>query len=231
MIESSDAELGKLLQLLEENGRLDNTLIIVASDNGASTTTSSLTNAPYRGAKGTLFEGGTLSPLVARWPAGNIKVHGMTDQMSTYLDLMPTFLHVAGITYPERWHDGMPLSPLEGRNLLPLFRGEKLSPPEDFYWSLYGYYAVLHNGRWKLLANSTYNQEKERSQAEPVLALYDLLSDPAETENLAGKKKDMVTLLLANYHIWAKQHGAMPYYQVLDEYKKHRAVTGQSMQD
>jgi arylsulfatase A-like enzyme len=223
MIESTDAEFGKLLQLLEESGKLDNTLIIVASDNGASTTTAKLTNAPYKGAKGVLDEGGTLSPLVARWPAGKIKANGTTDDMATYLDLMPTFLHIAGVDYPAKWHDGTPLGPLPGRNLIPLLRGEHLPPPEDFYWNLNGHSAVLHQGRWKLLINSAYDEEQERNNAPPKLALYDLLADPAETKNLAGTEKDLAASLLANYQEWATQHGAVPFYQVLDAYRKNAA--------
>ncbi len=221
----------KLLQLLEENGKLDNTLVIVASDNGGTTTTYKLSNAPYRGAKASLYEGGALSPLVARWPAGGLKVNGMTDEMTTYLDLMPTFLHVAGVTYPPKWHADTPLSPLEGRNLLPILRGEKMSPPEYFYWNLYGRSAVLHDGRWKLLANSNYDEKREPSQAEPVLELYDLLSDPTEAINLAGKEKVMASLLLAKYQVWAKRHGAVPYYQVLDAYEMNGVGRGQITKD
>lgn len=219
MIESTDAEFGKLLQLLEDSGKLDNTLIIIASDNGATTTTSRLTNAPFIGAKGVLHEGGTLSPLVARWPAGNIKANGMTDEVTTYLDLMPTFLQVAGVAYPASWQDGTPLSPLEGRNVMPLLRGEKLPPPDNVFWNLYGQSAVLHNGKWKLLVNSAYNEDKERNQAAPVLELYDLESDPAETKNLVNEERDLASTLLVNYQEWAGQHGAIPFYQVLDAYK------------
>ncbi len=231
MIEATDTAFGKLLQLLEESGKLENTLIIVASDNGGTTTTYKLSNAPYRGAKASLYEGGVLSPLVARWPAGGLKVNGMTDEVTTYLDLMPTFLHATGVAYPPRWHTDTPLSPLEGRNLLPVFRGEKISPPEYFYWNLHGSSAVLHNGRWKLLTNSGYDEKREQSQAEPVLELYDLLSDPTESINLAGKEKDIAARLLANYQTWARQHGAVPYYQVLDAYKKNGAGRDQSTKD
>jgi arylsulfatase A-like enzyme len=227
MIETSDTELGSLVQLLEENGELDNTLIIVASDNGASSTTSELTNAPFLGAKGVLYEGGTLSPLVARWPGGKIKVNAVTDEMTTYLDLMPTFLQVAGISYPAGWHGETHLRPLEGRNLLPLFQGEKLSPPENFYWNLDGHIALLHKGRWKLLVK--YNEEKERNNAEATLELYDLKLDPAETTNLAGQQKEMASMLLDSYRRWADEHGAVPYYQVLDAYKPLRAARNQAL--
>jgi arylsulfatase len=221
MIEATDTEFGKLLMLLEENDKLDNTLVIVASDNGAAAETAELANAPYRGAKGNLYEGGMLSPLVARWPAGGIEANKVTDEMITYLDLMPTFLTATAVTYPGQWHSGTPLQPLQGRNLLPLFRGENLPPPDYFYWNLYGAFAVLHQGRWKLLANSAYDAEKERNHAQPTIELYDLLSDPAETSNVASKESAMVALLLKNYKAWASQHGAVPHYQVLDAYKKN----------
>jgi arylsulfatase A-like enzyme len=221
MIESSDSAFGKLLQLLEDNGKLDNTLIIVASDNGASTTTSKLTNAPFRGAKGVLAEGGTLSPLVARWPAGKVQSNQVSDSMSTYLDLMPTFLHVAGVEYPKQWRGDTALTPLEGRNLLPLFRGEKLSPPEDFYWDLYHQFAVLHEGRWKLLGTRTYNKENATNRAEYGLQLYDLLLDPAETKALTNEQQAMTALLLANYHTWAQEHGVVSYNEVLEAYKNN----------
>lgn len=224
MIEATDTEFGKLLKLLEENEQLDNTLIIVASDNGAAAETSELANAPYRGAKGNLYEGGVLSPLVARWPAGGIEAGKLTDEMITYLDLMPTFLNATAINYPKKWHSGSPLLPLQGRNLLPLFRGEQLPPPDYFFWNLYGSSAVLHQGRWKLLANSAYHEEKERNHAQPTMELYDLLSDPAETRNVASNESAMVALLLKNYEAWAPQHGAVPHYQILDAYKKNRSA-------
>jgi arylsulfatase A-like enzyme len=231
MIESTDAEFGKLLRLLEENGKLANTLVIVTSDNGATSETFKLTNAPYRGAKATLHEGGILSPLVARWPAGKITGNGITNEMTTYLDLMPTLLQAAGVAYPVKWRSAAPLPALEGRNLLPVLRGATLPPPENFYWNLYGQYAVLHKGRWKLVANTRYDEASERKQAEPVLELYDLLADPAETTNLIVKEKALATTLLADYRVWARQHGAAPYYQVLDAYRKNGVGGGQLMKE
>ncbi len=120
MIEAADTELGKLVKLLEESGKLNDTLILVASDNGAASKSSEITNAPFRGAKGNLYEGGVLSPLAARWPSGNIGGGTRSDAMTTYLDMMPTFLEAAGVAYPETRQKGTPLQPLSGRSLLPL---------------------------------------------------------------------------------------------------------------
>jgi len=221
MIEATDTEFGKLLKLLEENKKLDNTLIIVTSDNGAAAGISELANAPFRGAKGNLYEGGVLSPLVARWPDGGIQANKVTDEMTTYLDLTPTFLAAAAVNYPGKWESETHLQPLQGRDLLPVFRGEKLPPPEYFFWNLYGAFAVLHQGRWKLMANSAYNEEKERKHAPPTTELYDLLSDPAETTNVASKESAMLALLQKSYEAWAPQHGAVPHYKILDAYKNN----------
>ena len=221
MMESADSEFGKLITLIEEQGQLDNTLIIVTSDNGATTHTSQLTNAPFKGAKGNLWEGGILSPLAARWPEGNVQRGEVSDQMATYLDLMPTFLQAAGITYPESWQPEKPLQPLVGRSLLPLLRGEALPPPDYFFWNLYGHFSVLHKGRWKLLGDARHNKEEDRNQAQPNLALYDLWLDPAETRNLAAENEKLTNSLLSRYKRWAVKHGAIPYYQVLDSYKAY----------
>ena len=231
MIQSADAEFGKLLQLLEAHGKLANTLVIVTSDNGATSETFKLTNAPYRGAKATLYEGGILSPLAARWPAGNISSNGITQEMTTYLDIAPTLLHAAGVAYPTTWQGDTPLPALEGRNLLPVLRGETLPPPENVYWDLYGHQAVLHEGRWKLVVNSRYDEASERKQTEPVLELYDLLADPAETTNVIAREKALGARLLADYRKWAQQHGAVPYYQVLDAYRKNGVGNGQMLKE
>ena len=220
MIETADAALGDLVSLLEKYDKLDNTLIIIASDNGASAETARLTNAPLKGSKGDLWEGGTLSFLVARWPAGQVTSDTVSGQMATYLDLAPTMLEVAGVAYPQTWRSDAPLAALEGRSLLPALRGEDLPPPENFFWNLYGRYAVLHKGRWKLLANPVYEEDKERNNAPPTLLLFDLWHDPAETRNLAGKNAEMTSLLLAKYRAWEKQYGAVPYYRVLDQYQE-----------
>jgi len=229
MIEAADTELGKLLALLEEHGKLDNTLVVITSDNGASTSSSGLTNAPFQGAKGTLGEGGTLAPLVARWPRGRIEFDTVADDMATYLDLMPTFLDAAGVSYPATWLPGTRLNALEGRSLIPMFRGGRLSPPEYFYWNLDGHFALLYKGRWKL--SSPYNALHERSNTAPVAALYDLQSDPAETTNVADREVSTVTRLLKVYRHWADAHGAVPRFLVLDAYQKNRAANAQALLD
>ena len=224
LLEAADAELGKLLQLLEDKGKLDNTLIIVASDNGGETPIHNLTNAPLTGAKGTLLEGGTRSALLARWPAGGIGANRVINQMTTYLDIMPTFLDVAGVSYPGAWRGGRSLPALEGRNLLPLLRGQELPPPEYFVWELNGNFAVLQEGRWKLMSAHNYDADKARRNIEPGVVLVDVIRDPAETVDLAPGQTDRVARLLARYRSWAERHDAVPYYKVMDERSRDQAT-------
>lgn len=217
MIEASDRALGRLLDLLESRGELDNTLVVVASDNGASTATSAITNAPFKGAKGNLWEGGTLSPMAVRWPAGNIEAGMLSTTATSYLDLMPTFLAAADVPYPSSWRATQPLSQPRGRNLLPLLKGKQLPPPENLYWNLYGNFAVLHQGRWKLIS-ANYNEARERRGETPPLRLFDLQTDPAETRDLSLQEPELVEQLLRDYQAWARAHHAVPFFEVKDAY-------------
>jgi len=222
MLEAFDTELGKLLRLLDEHGELDNTLIMVASDNGAHPWTASLANAPLRGSKGSLYEGGVRSPLLVAWPAGGIGAGRVVSAMTTYLDVMPTLLQAAGVSYPSSWRDNPALPPLEGRSLLPLLRGASLPPPEYFFWDIRGNFAVLYRGQWKLLTDSKYDTDKARRGVMPDEALFDVVSDPAETNNRYLEQADMAASLRQHYREWVDRHGVIPYYQVLDARRENR---------
>jgi len=216
MLEAFDTELGKLLRLLDEYGELDNTFIMIASDNGAHPWETGLTNAPLRGAKGALYEGGVRSPLLVAWPAGGVGEGIVVSAMTTYLDVMPTLLQVAGVSYPTRWRDNPDLPPLEGRSLLPLLRGARLPPPEYFFWDIRGNYAVLYKGRWKLLTDSKYDTDKARRGVAPTRALFDVVNDPGETRNVLPGETALAASLQKSYESWAARHGVIPYYEVLD---------------
>lgn len=224
MIEATDAAFGRLLALLEQAGELDNTLVVVASDNGASPHhgLGRVTNSPFRGAKGNLWEGGIRSPLVVSWPAGGMEKGETVGGVATFLDLAPTFLGAAGIAYPPTNRDGQPLDPLPGRNLLPMLRAGRVTPPDYFFWNDHGRFALLKGGRWKLLGDPVYDGAAERAGAEPYLSLFDVQSDPAETRELSAREPALVRELLGEYRRWAEGSGAVPYYKVLDAYEANR---------
>jgi len=88
-IEWFDTHLAKMMQLLDEAGELDNTLIIVTSDNGM----------PFPRAKANLYDHGTRMPLAVRWPE-KIKPGRLSDDFISFIDFAPTFLQAAGISQP-----------------------------------------------------------------------------------------------------------------------------------
>ncbi len=99
-IEHFDRHLGRMLDALERMGELDNTLVVVTSDNGM----------PFSRTKATLYDGGTRMPTAVRWGA---RVPGgrRVDDMVSHIDWAPTFLEAAQIE-PEPLHDGRSILPV-----------------------------------------------------------------------------------------------------------------------
>lgn len=105
-IERADHDLGVILDELEKRGELDNTLIVVTSDNGM----------PFPRAKMNLYDYGTRMPLAVRWPAGGVKGGRTVTDFVNLIDFAPTFLQVAGVKVPDE---------MTGKNLLPVLQSEQ----------------------------------------------------------------------------------------------------------
>src|SRR5690606_29710632 len=122
MIEGLDDSVGELLDFLEKENLAGNTLVIFTSDNGGQL--GNTNNAPLRGGKGMLYEGGIRVPLIARWP-GHVPSGKASDAKLCSIDCLPTFAALAGAKVPENV-DGVDITaPLEG----------KASPDrETLYW-------------------------------------------------------------------------------------------------
>src|SRR6185369_240372 len=141
MIASVDDSVGRVIATLDELKLADNTLVIYSSDNGGvggyieagvSAKEGITDNAPLRGGKGMLYEGGTRVPFIFRW-TGKIKPGSLSNEPIISVDLHPTLLALGGGTAPAN-------QPLDGVNVLPLVTGEvsKL-PREALYWHFPGY--------------------------------------------------------------------------------------------
>ena len=117
LLAQADAEIGKALQALRDTQQLDNTLIVLASDNGG-TNQMMNNNFPYAGVKGEFLEGSLRTPLIIRWPDKRSAGKAIDDIVAIQ-DIYPTVLAAAGIT---------PTTALDGENLQPLLDNQKLKP-------------------------------------------------------------------------------------------------------
>ena len=181
MISRLDREIGQLLETLEQQGLTDNTIVIVTSDNGttwAGGVDAAFFNStgPWRGLKGSLYEGGIRVPMIARWP-GRIEPGSTSTVPSSFQDHLPTLCAVAGTDAPKG-HDG--------RNLLPVLTGATNTVNRDhLYWEYIAKQAV-RKGRWKAL-------RLRLKQGDDTIVLYDLENDPGETTNVAKNNPEIVT--------------------------------------
>lgn len=114
-VEHFDKHLAEILQTLEDAGELDNTLVVVTSDNGM----------PFPRVKGVLYEYSNHMPLAIMWPNGIANPGRTITDYVSFIDFAPTFLELAGVSPAA---GGM--QPIEGRSLTPIFRSEKLGRVE-----------------------------------------------------------------------------------------------------
>lgn len=188
MIRAIDRSVGRLMAKLEEEGLAENTVIVFSSDNGgAGYIGLPEINAPYRGWKVTLYEGGIRVPMFVRWP-GRIAPGTVIDEPAAHIDVMPSLAALAGAALPtDRVIDGRDVFSIATRS------GAEFSRPDNaLFWSS-GFYKVVRAGDWKLQVN----ERQKRTW------LYNLAQDPGERVNLADrqpeKRKELEALLAAHH--------------------------------
>jgi len=187
MIRAVDRSVGRVMDKLEAEGLADNTIVVLSSDNGgAGYVGLPDINAPYRGWKITLFEGGIRVPMFVRWPQ-RINPGTRIETPVAHIDVLPTLAAAAGVPLPK---DRV----IDGRNILPLATGTgAFSRPNDAIFWQSGAYQVVRAGDWKLQIDGTRKKTW----------LFDLAADPTERNNLAGKQPAKVAelkQLLAAHH-------------------------------
>jgi arylsulfatase A-like enzyme len=208
-----DRTLGNLFARLKDMGEIDNTLIVVTSDNGPSalqryskdgaTPPGSVLN--LRGRKGSLYEGGIRQPLILSWP-GHI-APGTRDEktIAQGVDLLPTLAAVAGV-HPVEGADGVDLSPvLAGKPIAkrPLLYwafgmpGAQKQPKGPFYARDVAPPLAVRDGAWKLLAGPDGTD----------VQLYNLESDPGEASNVAASQPKIRDRLLGKLRGWSTTLG------------------------
>jgi arylsulfatase A len=191
-VAQTDADVGRLLDVLDEVGAAANTLVLFSSDNGPlwypqnSAATGHAAAGPWRGMKGDAWEGGHRVPLVARRP-GKIAAGTTSDALVSLTDLVATVAALVG--EQTGFTDGVDFSPA--------LYGRTWNRPEEtplVVQSSAGYH-VVRSGSWKLVDRlgsggfSDPRAEPARAGA-PTAQLYHLASDPAERHNRAAEVAD-----------------------------------------
>jgi arylsulfatase A-like enzyme len=208
-----DDGVGQVLAALRDGGIEQNTLVWFLSDNGGPPTNVAPTcNAPFRGHKGSLYEGGIRVPFALRWPAA-VKPGTVIDAPVISLDIFATALAVA---------EAKPASGKtpDGLSLLPLLKGDAAAfDNRVLHWRDGGSKAnkwALRQGPWKLLRTGT------PALPQP-LELYDLAADIGETKNLASVKPEIAARLQKLHDAWNAEL-IEPLFQSPKAAKKKKAV-------
>lgn len=213
MIDRMDRELGRVLEQIRKMNAWDDTLILFASDNGASAEQiirgdghtpgavpgsaqsylglgpgwSTVSNTPFRRHKSWNHEGGVSTPLIAHWPRGIAAKGELRHAPGHFVDIAPTLFEVAGVTVPAKWNgEDRPAFP--GRSLVPLFERDSDAAHDAIFFK-HTENRGLRLGDWKIVA----------AGKDAAWELYHLTDDRAESHNLADKNPEKLQELVA---IW-----------------------------
>jgi uncharacterized sulfatase len=200
MVYDMDAAVGKLLRAMDDLDLRKNTLVIFTSDNGglvrrydqAGPIVSS--QAPLRGEKGTVYEGGLRVPMIVRWP-GVVAPGRECDEPVFSGDLWPTIVAAAGM--------GVDPGTVDGVNLVPLFEGDGSIGREAIYFHYPHYHhmdpaGAVRAGPWKLIEHFDDGE----------LELYNVRDDLGETTNLAVTEHRIAQELQNALAMWRESVGA-----------------------
>lgn len=197
-LELMDAEIGRILAELDRLGLADDTVVAYSTDNGGSTCNFG-DNAPLRGTKYTVWEGGIRVPMLVRWPGGGLPAGVRRSGLVSSLDLTPTLLAACGAQAPGT----------DGVDQLPLLRSGTASGHEALHWEC-GFQWAVREGDWKLSYTDPANAEvaelrrREHAPMGNGAFLADLASDPAETTNLADRAPEIVRRLTERHEAWRR---------------------------
>jgi len=197
-----DWTVGEVMNALQKKGLADNTLLMVTSDNGATpgadfpflVERGHNPSHVYRGHKADLFEGGHRVAFIARWPKV-IKVGSSSSDTICHTDLLATVADITGFTLPDNAGE-------DSVSMLPLFMQTATGPIREatVHHSINGSFAI-RRGKWKLLLCggsggwSNPRPAKARKANLPSIQLYDLVTDIAESVNVAAEHPDVVDQL------------------------------------
>src|SRR5690606_7462840 len=187
MITRLDRSVGELLDLLDEHGLADDTIVVFTSDNGATHSPVGGTDVEFfescgelRGRKGSMYEGGIRVPAIVRWP-GTIKPGTVSDRITGFEDWMPTLAELTGAKADPS---------TDGISFAATLRGEQQASRPFLYREFAGY------GGWQAVWVGDQKLVRKNMHKKPTTELYDLSKDASETNDLITSAKADVTDLM-----------------------------------
>lgn len=198
-----DWSTGQVMQILEENGMTENTIVIFSSDNGpvyddgyddgTTVKTSSKEvdrghdgSGPYRGGKYQIYEGGTRVPFIVRWPA-KIKAGIKSEALFSQIDLVASFASYLEVPLTET-------DSIDSRNMWKTLTGESSEGLPYMIEEARG--LALRKGDWKYIANSSFKKRKKKGESSTTVKvsgqLFNLKTDIMEQKNLAKEKPELL---------------------------------------
>lgn len=195
MITRLDTYVGKIIDLVEELGLTEKTIVVFTSDNGTTHLDAEVdyeffaSVGDLRGLKGQLYEGGIRIPQIVKWP-GKIEPGSVSDHVTGFEDWLPTLMEMIG-------SDNATPPGLDGRSFAAVLRGENVPERDFLYREFTGYggqQAVWLGSRWKGIRT-----ELKRGKNKPDLKiqLYDLIEDPSEKHDVSAENPEVVARIEA----------------------------------
>jgi len=216
MMDNMDQNIGRVIQLLKNRGKFNNTIILFLSDNGGSREDaeernlhdarkkigekgsyvsylrpwSNVSNTPFRMHKNDTYEGGITTPLIMHYPNGITNAGSITRQISHVKDIMPTLLEMTNISYPSNYQ-GNAIKAMSGVSFKHALDNPNDIRSREMFFEFSGKRAVRHND-WKIVSESTNGQ----------WYLYNLENDFTEQQDIRTSYPDISTKLQKRYNLW-----------------------------
>jgi len=183
MVHRLDVNVGKIIAELKKQNLYESTVVVFLSDNGGYINNTVSINAPFRGQKGTLFEGGIHVPFIISYPE-KYKAGTVYEKPVISLDLLPTFVAFAGGKISEK-------DKIHGVDFTPFIFGNGNKIPHNYLmWNIQGFSAIRH-GDMKLV-----------NMPDKFPVLYDLSKDISELNDIADKEKGKAKKMIEKLGMW-----------------------------
>jgi len=204
-----DDNIARLLDTLEANGQMENTVLVFLSDNGGTINTYS-NNGRLAGSKYMFGEGGLRIPILLSYPK-RLATGKVEDSLVSAMDLYPTLLELTGGNAP---------ADIDGRSLLSLLNGEESFADRALHWEKDSETWALRSGPWKLSNNIQWDHTAYRLDEQGIahrapdfhfpggpLRLVNLEDDIAETTDLSSSYPEITERLMRQHQEWQSQMG------------------------